>query len=313
MESVTVALVGDPSNPWEGMQGGAIRGDGERYSTLPKIELDVARDERLLDLLSRAAESFSVSSVGDRTFTPSWVTFYQPEDEEAYTARRETSVVELVDELGRAKWGVWIGDPEITLGALLDSHKAGALEGDPHRPYLILRPGYGNGILPNWAEYLLILYAIREVLATLADAHGATQALKGAAGWAGRLLKRFRRTPEITAEHSTRWEANGGFPESVDGFLDRQPWSTDVLSPLLGCSEEDAEALLTGRGFTYNQETRLWHPEGDATGRIIKSIRRATYSFEWEIDVKSDEGRARLKRYVNEQLREVYLSSAEEE
>lgn len=48
-------------------------------------------------------------------------------------------------------------------------------------------------------------------------------------------------------------------PADLLELLSRTTWRADVLGRLLGCSESEAEALLVGRGFTYDASDERWH------------------------------------------------------
>ena len=305
METLTVALVGDPREPWEGRQGGEILGDYRTYSELPKITLQCELDDTLSEILMRAASEFGVQDPDGREFSPSWIAFYRPDDDGGYSPSRESSVVDLVDEIGRVLFGVWFLQPDVTVGALIRSYRRGALDEDPRRPYLTLRPGYGNGILPDWSEYVLLLLLAREALGVIADAHGAAQAMALVSDFATRLLKRFRRTPEIVEEYSSEWQERGGWPASFELLLDRQPWNSEVLAALLGCEKDDAEALLSGRGFEYDPATGLWQPAAGPEGRLMKRLTETIYSVDFELDMDSPAVKVRLREEITERVTEI--------
>jgi hypothetical protein len=257
MPSLTIALVGDPLDPWAGQQGGEIRGDGMPYRELPKTVLEASRNDHLLDLLKSASREFGVSYPDGQESAPSWIAFYRPGDEEVYDPLRESSAVQLLADDGHLTWVGWWHDPVVTVGNLLDSGEAGALDGDARRPYLILRPGYGNGILPTWAEFLLMLIAMRDTLGIIADAQGSVQAAKSVGAWAARLLRRIRSVPEVVDANAKHWSEHGGSPANFTALIDRQPWDSDVLSDLLGIAQAEAEVLLAGRGFAIDRGSGL--------------------------------------------------------
>jgi hypothetical protein len=313
METLTVALVGDPRAPVEGVQGGEIRGDHGPYSELPKITLQCEPHDTLLETLMRAASEFGVQDPEGWEFSPSWIAFYRPEDEAGYSPSRESPAVDLVDEMGRVLFSVWFLQPDVTIDALIRSYQRGALDGDPRRPYLTLRPGYGNGIPPNWSEYVVLLLLAREVLGVLADAHGAAQAMALVSSFARRLLARFRRTPEIVEEYSSEWQERGGGPESFELLIDRQPWNSEVLAALLGCEADAAEALLSGRGFGYNDETRLWQPAAGQEGRLMKRVTETIYSVDFELDMDSPAIKTRFREEITERVTEILSQEESDE
>lgn len=299
MPTVTIALVGDPTQPQLGVQGAGFENFDLPYDNLPKTELAVDADEALSSILQRAARRFEVATPTDDPFTPSWVAFYRPQDDQAYSGHHDTTVT-LVDDAGRAVWNVYFMEPTVTFSALVDSHRAGAFADDPYRPYLILEPGYGNGIAPSWAEILYAWFVLRGVLGSLADAHGAAAAMSAVARRAGRLFDRLRKAPEVVEEHSKAWEKRGGFPYTVGQFLDRQPWNADVLASLLGCTEEETVTLLRGRGFALDDASGLWYPAGDDDGRILRRVVDRIYSLEWWEETL--EGRQRFEAELREKI-----------
>jgi hypothetical protein len=181
--------------------------------------------------------------------------------------------------------------------------EAGALGGDAHRPYLLLEPAYGNGVLPSWDQVLVGLVLLRGVLGIIADTHGATQAVASLAARAKRLLDRFRKAPDVVEQYHASWVARGArAPIDVERFIDRQPWHLDVLAPLLGCTPDAAAALLAGRGFTYAERDGLWHPEGDPDGQALHRILFQIYLM--DLSVATAEGQDRLRAELHEKIAE---------
>jgi len=311
MPSLTIALVGDPSDPTAGQQGAEITGDGQPYRELPKAILEANREDHLLDVLSKASREFGVSFPQGRETPPSWIAFYRPEDDKGYSPRRESTGLQLLSGDGHLTWIGWWHDPVVTVGALIDSADAGALDGDAYKPYLILRPGYGNGILPTWAEFLLMVVALRDTLGIIADAQGSVQAAKSVGAWATRLLRRIRGVPEVVDKNAAHWSDYGGSPANFTALVDRQPWDSGVLASLLGTTQPEAETLLAGRGFTLNRNSGLWQLGDGEEDRIVRRVVQRAMWFDWESDYSSTEGRERLRVEITDTLNEAVAEETE--
>jgi hypothetical protein len=69
-ETVTVALLGDPDHPFETYDASIPAGELERpWADRRKVDLNVEEDEKLVDVLGRAAAEFGVQ--GSRNMPPS--------------------------------------------------------------------------------------------------------------------------------------------------------------------------------------------------------------------------------------------------
>jgi hypothetical protein len=235
---------------------------------MDKVTFDVGEHETLSSTLDRAVTEFGVAVINGHRFRASRIAFYRSEDEGGYSGRRSPSV-ELVDDAGRAIWHFGLHDPEVTIGALVRSGNAGALDGDPLRPYLILEGQYGNGIFFGFDELFVALDQVREALRFVAEAYGATKIFKA-------IWDRFRRVPETVERNKESWRDRRAFPHDIHRFIvDREPWRGDDLARLLGCSQEQAEAFLTGLGFAYDKASNLWHRGDDPAAKALRRVNRA--------------------------------------
>jgi len=149
--TITVALVGDPANPFAPPYEEFFEREWARpYAAREKVELDVEESETLGEVMTRAAAAWSVEVPEDWAGPIAFVGFYRPEDEERFHGWQ--SSITLVDEHGRAIWNNYWKD--VRYGDLLRAADAGVLEGDPLRPYLILHAEIGNGLIV--AESILL-------------------------------------------------------------------------------------------------------------------------------------------------------------
>jgi hypothetical protein len=273
---VRVAFVDDPN-----LQGGYDMGgleDQIPYDQLPSVTLAVDADESLGSVLQRTAHELEVVEPGGQPFFPIWVAFYEPIHEAGYRPTGEVAVLTLVDNDGCAVWGVGVTDDRVTMDALERAKLAGLVDGDIHRPYLIRRPAYGNGVLPDWQELVLGFIFLREAVSLAAD-------LLTLAPWtraqARRVLDRIRSLPDIIGRKSPDWTSRNGWPSEVDHLIRRTLWTTEELARLLDISVADVAALLSGRGMVQDERTGYWHMGDDAESRKTRELYEFALTHEW--------------------------------
>jgi len=248
---VVVALVGDPTQPLPEIL--PERFWLQPYSERQTVALDVRPDESVGDVLQRAVEQSGAPGMGAR------IAFYAPDDEQQLNPRRASPTVPLVDDAGRVTWRHYWYEP--TYGELLRSGEAGALNGDPRRPYLLLEPGRGNGFLSDWPTILTVLVAVRYALGLVAD-------MDGAASVVDRLRRKTRAASDVIEAKGDDWSSRNGDPYDVAEWLDDRPWLPADLVPLLGCTEDQAEAMLWAFGFAQ-ADSGLWRRNADEEARLL--------------------------------------------
>jgi hypothetical protein len=214
--------------------------DDAPWDELPQTTVAATPDERLRDVLRRAADRIGVRLTADAMDAhrrgadesvgsfPSehaahhlvYVGFWRPDDDDLIDAgegapamrrrlvRLETTVLIVRDDAGRAVWrrpGL-----DATVAELLDAHAAGLLEGDPLRPYLIPSTPQGEpaAMVGEWVRFvesLRVLWHVAEALATVGGAWAFVELLKAA---------RKRRQPatlQAIERHAADWGgARGG-------------------------------------------------------------------------------------------------------
>jgi hypothetical protein len=201
-----------------------------------------------------------------------WVSFYRPSDEDGYSRDAETTYLTLVDAEGRALWGIHLGDSRLTMGALRRAHDAGLINGDPNRPHLLVRPAYGNGVLPDWSDLVAIYLVISQVIGTIADGRDAVSVAAWTRDRARRILDRVRRTPEVLEDKAPDWTSRNGWPHELDRMIRSRLWKSEELAQLLDLPVPDVEALLAGRGMTRDTRTGYWHMGEDPESRIVNEV-----------------------------------------
>ena len=238
---LTVAVVGSPETTWE---GGLVHPDDwdVPYAERAKVEIDVPEDTPLGHALQAAAVELGVPGPPwepNKAYRPAFVAFYREDRDRDFGRLR--SEVSLLDEDGRVRWTHSWRDELIS--EYLCAGNAEVLDGDPRRPYLVLQPEIGNGVLadfPTFVELWKLWWEIANKVAIVAGIYAAWD-----------LLKRKPRprkptdSPEIVEGHYAEWKRNGGRPDNLLDFLGQRPWHEEDLAHALGCTSDEAEALLS--------------------------------------------------------------------
>ena len=297
---VTVALLGDPSI------GPAPEGEpipnqlpdeewNRPWDDRPKVSLTVSEEEAFGSILAKATRAFKeMFPGGNFEFAGVFYCLFKDGDEFGATGPLETQIT-LVDEAGQASWGHPFDN--VTFGHLLRAAQAGAVTGDPLRPYLVLNAPMGNGVSALWP---LFLEAWRMVLPILEGIDTLGGGLVIPAAWlVTRLRNRLRSTPAVLESKHEEWAARGALPGEFLRFLDQHPWSQERLARLLGCTTEEAGALLAGRGFTYDPEDARWHLLSNPDARLLGELWQAAVYLD-AIDAES--AREEITRKVEDIL-----------
>jgi hypothetical protein len=295
--TITVALSGDPSN--RNPLRDYAQDLAQPYADRLKVEISAGPDETLGSVLDRAVDAFDVdfSSVSyGGTFSPSFVSFYKPDSEgetgEIYWA------LPTIDDTGRVRWGRPFRDA--TIAELARATEAGALDGDGTRPYLLLQPAIGNGMLWSWAALLTGLNIVAAAMTLASNVEG-TFALKDRIGAA---IDRWRRGKEVAEEHHLDWLEHGAQPEDLLRFLGQRPWAAADLGGLIGCSEAEAAAILWAFGYEQAEST-LWRKSSDPVARLLADcIDEVRLSFHLDYPRYELLLRERMSRYFAEGVRQ---------
>lgn len=279
------------------------------YASRKKVELEADGSETLKSLFDRAITELGVGiGHGERAAdTLAFGAFYKPEDDGGLDNRRFLHLHDLttVDEEGRAVWGRPY--TAVTLNELLRAEGAGALDGDPLKPYLILQPPAGNGVLATWALLIVGLQILKTILATASDIEGGLQLQE-------RLERRHDRVDRgerAVSEYYLRWGERGARPDNFSDLLyHSQTWSPEDLAALLDCPITSAEAILEAFGYARD-EVGLWRLRGDEdavfiAGATDEVIVAAGMPGTPEVEVKK-----RLEEFVSTDKRPP-ISSGEE-
>lgn len=257
---ITVADATDPSLPPE-----------RRISTLPdfdrswddllKVEMEVAEDETLGELLRRAGRQLDqLGSHGSRPepWAPTYFGIY-------VDGRRTQMWNELtfIDDAGRVRWNYnWQEEP---YSELLRSIKAGALPGDPTRLYFIRTGGIGNGVVSSFPEFFHLSSIWWEVLKAAYDIGGVAAMANSVINWA----ESGQRATEVGEAKAEDWKSSGGEPFKIHELIRRSTgWNSAQFAQLMGISDGDAKALLASFGAKEDEDGK-WRIGSDEGSKLM--------------------------------------------
>lgn len=294
--TVTVALVGKPVPIGSGDY--SLEDLDVPWAKRQKVTVEAEADTTLGEILARAAEQFGLTSAWDHQESHwpgatladafAWVALYRREHDEGIPVRPLTSVT-LADTEGRAVWNNYF--KQVTFEELLWASEVGALEGDPRRIYLITWPGFGNGVIADLTTLTNLWDLAWYVLEKVGAGAAAYEVVR-------RVTNRIRRGREVTGTHKEDWQARGGDPGTLSEFLSHRPSTASEVAGFLGCTEEEAGAVLWAFGFAPD-ETGVWRLATDEDANFLRAI--------WELIVYGYR-EVELERRITE-LAEEYARS----
>lgn len=285
---LVVALIGDKSDLTSDVPP-ELNGR-KRYGERRTTPLKADGSETLASVLGKAAVDFGLS---DQPLIPRDLAFYRAEDEEDGDplARIEWSLAILAGD-GRVRWT----SPSATsLDDLVKSGERGSINGDPLRPYYVVHPPVGDGLLPDWHSFVHALEVLRAVLEILV--------LPGGVAATGKLaldalkLRSAQGSAALASEADTIQEL-GADPIVFDRWLDERPWLPKDLSDLLGCSEETARGILWALGFAPDS-VGLYRRRQDEPATFLSDQRNMAMGFRYDMATE-------------EELRELFAARARE-
>jgi hypothetical protein len=275
--TVEVALIGNPDEP---MAPDVL---DNRFFDMPyadrrKVRWEVAPDESLAAVLERAAELMGLvpASFMSRGFDArsNRVAFYKPEDEAGFAPRGVPRLVAnelvLVDQDGRAIFGVY-EHRAVRMIDLVRAAEAGTLDGDPLRPYLIIDFGWGDPPPADWATVYEALKVAWEVVKAVGAVGGAVATVAGAKRI---LAERLGQANKELGNHP-EWMQKGYRPDQFARLLVTRDRTADQVAPLLGCTEDEAEAVLWAMGFALNPENGRWEVMADEAAEMLANLTTA--------------------------------------
>jgi hypothetical protein len=270
-EAVTVALLGNPEHAFDNgaftWEEGGAKELRVPWDDLPKVSLEVEASETLYQILHRALRDSRIRlpDYVDPDRPPlAWVLLYT--DREAPTPDDFIYEMTLVDDDGRARWAVPYR--EVTFGQLVRAAEAGTVAGDPRRLYLILLPPQGDGVMATWSVLLEGLRIAQHVLEMMATAGGAIAFGKFVLDQARQRIGNGRQTIQA---HYLDWSERGARPDNFAAMLGVGPWHGADLAQLLGCSLDEAQAILWVYGYEQ-AASGLWRRGESETAQLVGMV-----------------------------------------
>lgn len=270
---LTIAVVGDLAALSADAEG-AIGGLSDEDLRTPYVDrrivaLEVEPSETLGAVLREAARTAGAQLppwASWDSWVPAFISFYSAKrDPDLGWLRHE---VTLLDPHERVRWTfAWADEP---VGEFLRASDAGVLDGDARKPYLLLQPPMGNGIItdfPTFVELWRLWWDIADKVGIL----GGLWAI-----WKG-VSPRLRRdsvptpvdTPDLIEGLYRGWIDNGARPDNLVAFLGQRPWHLQDLAQMLDCTPAQAQALLLGFGHERN-DSGLWVPGDSAPAQLLQ-------------------------------------------
>lgn len=262
MDTINVAVIGDPSSPYPWSDA-----DWDKsYSERQHVTVGANDDATLGDVCEQAVAALGLSlPVGiDRptevaatkvTDVLTYTGFYKRADE--FQPPTLQIGLTVVNSSGLVVWNVpW---QQAVLADLFRAGDAGVLGGDPRRPYLVLPHEFGDFWGYEWGEVLQALKLMHDhfhdAMAYLAD-EVAGAAVVGAV--LRRIVHRVRGIEKLR-EKVPSWQERGSAPKQFDEMLAAKVWNGDELASLLGCTPNEAEAILWALGASFNDADGRWY------------------------------------------------------
>lgn len=176
------------------------------------------------------------------------------------------TTLDLAGPDGEVRWGVspW---QDVTWGELLRANEASTLDGDARRPYLVLLLPRGDGMGATWHQ---LLEAAKQIVHTMSEVGGAIALGKLIADQVKGRLERGR---PVLEEHHRDWVLNGARqPSQVREGLGYRPRHPEDVAGLLGCSQDEAEAVLGAFGFDKEAVSVLWRTKSSEAASVIDDL-----------------------------------------
>jgi hypothetical protein len=170
-----------------------------------------------------------------------------------------------VDAQGRV---FWCHFRDLSCGDLLRAGEAGLIEGVATEPELVPQVAAGGPDLGDWQALLHAFSALWQA----ANALGPVSNLYAVTDILMKIARRVRPAKDALDKHHADWGDRGGDPSDVFRLLSAKPWTAESAGRLLACSPAEAEALLWGWGFAYDEDTGVWSRSDDWEARIIRHV-----------------------------------------
>lgn len=240
---IRVALIGDPTN----LKSDILprRELMRAYADRRVVALEIDENSPIEDVFVRAAQLHGLTGWAAR---PTRIGFYRPEDATSVPPMFSL-FLPVIQDNGEARWSP--PPHHYPYRFLLRAAEEGFLYGDPLRPHIAMVPPVGDGVLPDWptiAHSLELLKTVGEILAVPGGVVATWQIFRKS------LAMRSTEAAEAIEGSSPIWQERGAGPWVFEEWLSGGAWKPNQISSHLGCSDEQAEAVLWAFGFAEDQD-----------------------------------------------------------
>jgi hypothetical protein len=225
--------------------------------------LDVGEYESLAELMDRAAVDLGVEGFGGLSPSRAFSTVAFRDDAVPLSPVRTYAapMLPLIDDAGHLHFV-----NRFSAASYMDvirAADAGLINGDPRGLFLI-RQAFAGGpwYAQDWQTLLDLLLISERMLEHLGGAADGIQAALG-------VIQRAR---EAMRRRMPRWTQRQVTTDRLQSMVKRKHWSTGELASLLGCTDDEAGAVLEYLGYAPSPGAE-WLPRTDAAGHVLEAVR----------------------------------------
>lgn len=243
------------------------------YDDRLKIPLVVLGTETLADIVNRASDELDIPLPEAEWVPPperlsdllSYSALYHRE--ERFGIPSFTHTFPTVDEDGGARLAVpWA---EVQYAQLLQSSDRGLVDGDVSRPYIFLPTAFGDFPGFGWPDVVAALKVFWQATEYTATALGAVTGTHWIIERLNGIRRRTHTRRALVEKYSSGWNDRGAAPADLDKLLSLRAWKSEELAALLGCTKEEAEAILWALGASYNHADARWYRDRSMEDKLI--------------------------------------------
>lgn len=293
MPTVTVALLGSLEKAFE---EASLFDDASRrlaWDQRKQVQVEVSDDQTLGSILKEAGEKLGARGPQHPSSAPVPTFFASFEEGGEWEFTQPTSALTIVDSDGRARWHAPY--EALTYQDLTRAVEAGVHGGDPRRLYYVTWPGVGNGVILGLTALvagLRLAYDVMQVLANLDGSVSFTKRLIGA------VTDRLGAGRKAIEANESAWTSRAADAPAIRHMLGDRTWQPSSVATLLGCTEDEARAVLWAFGFAEAEDG--WRKGADPEAEVVDVV------YE-EVNLSHDLGqgdfektlRGRLGYYLN--------------
>lgn len=224
-------------------------------------ELEAADEEAVAAVIASGAEAFGISIEVHQVHQ---VSFKGAEDTTFVRLGYPQRIghVPGVDDAGRV---FWAAPRALSVGDLLRADWL--VPGDCRCLELVPQVAAG-GIGPiEWHALMQALHTLWQA----ADSLSPVLNVIAIGELLRRVATRVHPAEAAVARSADDWRGRGGDPWDLFALLSARPWRSDDVAGLLDCSRAEAEALLWGWGFAFDETAGVWAWDDGEEAEIIRT------------------------------------------